>query len=199
MENARHATKGAHLPKATIVAILLFAMPGLVDAQSIAHPVAREEQGKSFIIASGGSFYSIAANRWYAEGGIGAGREFGRRLSLEIGLSYSPLETSAAHFGPGSPDSLLKTPIISAAITARAALPFAPALFFGAGAGVLQFDASKDQMGKFGASTLMGILGGAHRITNKVFGRLEGHYLVVRHPPFNGVNVEIVGTVGVHF
>ena len=199
MQVGQHARRATNLPKATIIAIVALTLPTLVYAQSVADHVAPREKSNFFATASAGSFYSNPANRWYPEGGIGVGRMFGRRLSLEINLSHSRLETPAAYFGPGSPELYLKTPITSAAIGGRAALPFAPALFLGAGAGILQFDGSKDHIGKFGASTLMGIVGGTRRITTGVFGRLEGHYLVVRHPPFNGVNVEIVGAVGLRF
>ena len=199
MSSSQHAGKTARLLKATVNATLALTVPTLVYAQSVAHHVVREEQSKTFIVGSGGSFYSIAADGWFAEGGIGIGREFGQRLSVEVDVSHSRLETPANRFGRGSSDVYFQTPIIAGSVSSRTAMPFAHALFLGAGAGVLYFDGSKDQVGKFVASTLMGIVGGAGRITNRVFGRLEGHYLVVRHPPFNGVNVEVVGAVGLHF
>ncbi len=196
MQNLHCGANMARLSKAAAIAIVVLGSPPVAFGQGTGHAVVREEQSKAFIIASGGSFYSIAADGWFTVGGIGIGREFGQRFSLEVDVARSGLETPANRLGRGSSEMSFKTPITTGSVAARAGLPFAPALFFGAGAGVLYFDGSKDRVGNFGASTLMGIVGGGRRITNRVFGRLEGHYLVVRHPPFNGVNVEIVGAVG---
>jgi hypothetical protein len=160
-----------------------------------------------FITASGGSFYTIAADSWYPDVGIGIGRDIGRRVALEIDLSHSPLETPSDHvlYTPSSDhiayprrDVNFKTPVTMLTAAARVTVPFAPALFVGAGAGLLHFEGS-DGVATFATATAMGIFGVQRAVTRRTFARLEGHYRRDGHPPFNGINGEIVGVVGVRF
>jgi hypothetical protein len=182
----------------TILAFLaLGILPALTSGQSV-NAGGPGRQNQFFITISGGSFYTIAADSWYADAGIGIGREIGRGIALEIDLAHSPLETPSNHI-PYAPSGVnFKTPVTTLAVAARVTVPFAPALFFGAGGGVLHFDGS-DGVASFATPTAMGILGLQKAITRRTFARVEGHYRVDRHPPFNGINGEIIGVIGLRF
>lgn len=173
-------------------------LPTVMTGQSVDVSGTRGLPNRFFITVSGGSFYTIAADSWYPDAGIGIGRDVGRGIAVEIHVAHSPLRTPSDHI-PYAPSGVnFKTPVTTLTAAARVTLPFAPILFLGAGGGVLHLDGS-DGVASFATPTAMGILGLQKAVTRRVFARVEGHYRRDLHPPFNGINGEIIGVVGLRF
>lgn len=199
MRHLNHVVTSPTVMGRTSLALLICAiLPAVATAQSIDPSGSRGLPNRFFVTVSGGRFYTIAADSWYPDVGIGIGRDIGRGVALEIDLAHSPLETPSSHV-PYAPSGVnFKTPVTALTAAARVTLPFAPNLFFGAGGGVLHLDGS-DGVASFATPTAMGILGIQKVLTRRAFARIEGHYRRDLHPPFNGINGEIVGVVGLRF